>query len=76
MLPGIGFVVLLVLSILVGGIYPAIIQGVSVNPNASDKERPYIRRNIVATRQAYGIVTKTASAFFALFGPCASRKRR
>src|SRR5206468_12008947 len=37
MLPGIGFVVLLVLSILVGGIYPAIIQGVSVNPNASDK---------------------------------------
>ncbi|MBO0882968.1 MAG: UPF0182 family protein, partial [Mycobacterium sp.] len=60
LLPGIGFVVLLVLSILIGGIYPAILQSVSVKPNASDKERPYIEHNIQATRQAYGIVTKTA----------------
>ncbi len=60
LLPGIGFVVLLVLSILIGGIYPAIVQQVSVKPNASDKERPYISRNINATRDAYDI--KTASA--------------
>ncbi|HVU91228.1 MAG TPA: UPF0182 family protein [Jatrophihabitans sp.] len=59
LLPGIGFIVLLVLSILIGGIYPAIVQNVSVNPNASDKERPYIKRNIAATRQAYGIVSST-----------------
>src|SRR3954468_11162331 len=58
LLPGIGFVVLLVLSILISGVYPAIVQQVSVKPNASDKERPYIERNIVATRQAYGIVTQ------------------
>lgn len=57
LLPGIGFVVLLVLSILIGGIYPAILQSVSVKPNASDKERPYIERNIQATRAAYGIST-------------------
>jgi uncharacterized membrane protein (UPF0182 family) len=57
LLPGIGFVVLLVLSILIGGIYPAIVQQVSVKPNASDKERVYIGRNIAATRQAYDIVT-------------------
>ncbi|WP_375477214.1 UPF0182 family protein [uncultured Jatrophihabitans sp.] len=57
LLPGIGFVVLLVLSILIGGIYPAIVQHLTVNPNASDKERPYIEKNILATRQAYGIVT-------------------
>lgn len=57
LLPGIGFVVLMVLSILIGGIYPAIVQQVSVKPNASDKERPYIGRNITATREAYGIVT-------------------
>jgi hypothetical protein len=43
-------------SALLPGIYPAILQSVSVNPNASDKERPYISRNITATRQAYGIV--------------------
>lgn len=57
LLPGIGFVVLLVLSILIGGIYPAIVQQVSVKPNASDKEAPYIKRNINATRAGYGIVT-------------------
>jgi uncharacterized protein len=59
LLPGIGFVVLLVLSILIGGIYPAVVQSVSVSPNASVKERPYIKRNIAATRQAYDIVTKS-----------------
>ena len=60
LLPGIGFAVLLVLSILISGIYPAIVQQVSVKPNASDKEAPYILRNINATRAAYGIVTETA----------------
>ena len=39
LLPGIGFVVLLVLSILIGGIYPAIVQQVSVKPNASTRKR-------------------------------------
>ena len=62
LLPGIGFVVLLVLSILIGGIYPAIVQSVQVTPNAQDKERPYIKRNIVATRQAYGIQTESGSS--------------
>jgi uncharacterized protein len=60
LLPGIGFVVLLILSILISGIYPAIVQQVQVKPNASDKEAPYILRNINATRQAYDIVTKDA----------------
>ena len=56
----IGFVVLVVLSILISGIYPAIVQQVTVKPNASTKEAPYILRNIDATRQAYGIVTSDA----------------
>ncbi len=60
LLPGIGFVVLLILSILISGIYPATVQRFSVKPNASDKEAPYIERNITATRQAYDIVTKDA----------------
>ncbi|MGI8761225.1 MAG: UPF0182 family membrane protein [Jatrophihabitantaceae bacterium] len=59
LLPGIGFIVLMVLSVLISGIYPAIIQQVSVKPNASSKEAPYIRRNIQATRDAYGIQTGT-----------------
>jgi uncharacterized protein len=56
-LPAIGFGVLLVLSILISGIYPALVQQFSVKPNASDKEAVYIGRNIQATRQAYGIVS-------------------
>jgi len=57
MLPAIAFVSMLVLSILISGIYPAILQGVSVKPNAASKEAPYIERNINSTRQAYDIVT-------------------
>jgi uncharacterized protein len=59
-LPAIGFGVLLVLSILISGIYPAAVQQFSVKPNASDKEAVYIKRNIQATRDAYGIQTDTA----------------
>ncbi len=59
LLPAIGFVVLIVLSIVISGIYPAGVQQFSVKPNASDKEAKYISRNIQATRQAYGIVTDT-----------------
>jgi uncharacterized membrane protein (UPF0182 family) len=58
-LPVISFVVLLVLSIGINGIYPAVIQQFTVKPNANDKEAPYISRNIQATRQAYGIVSST-----------------
>ena len=58
-LPAIGFGVLLVLSILINGIYPAIVQQFSVKPNASDKEAPYIKRNITATREGYDVVSST-----------------
>jgi uncharacterized membrane protein (UPF0182 family) len=58
-LAGISFGVLLVLSIGINGVYPALVQQITVKPNASDKEAPYIARNIAATRQAYGIATDT-----------------
>jgi uncharacterized protein len=61
LIPGIGFIVLMVLSILISGIYPAIVQQVSVKPNASSKEVPYILKNIDSTRQAYGIVNSKES---------------
>jgi uncharacterized protein len=61
LIPAIGFVSMIVLSILISGIYPAIVQQVSVKPNASTKEQPYIKRNIAATRNAYGIVTTTSA---------------
>jgi uncharacterized membrane protein (UPF0182 family) len=60
--PAIGFVVLIVLSIVISGIYPALLQQISVKPNANSKEAPYILRNIDSTRAAYGVVTNTGSA--------------
>jgi uncharacterized protein len=41
--------------IVVLGIYPAIVQRVTVLPNELAKEQPYIQRNIDMTRQAYGL---------------------
>ena len=41
--------------VLVGGVYPAFIQSVRVKPSENVKERPYITRNIVGTRKAFGI---------------------
>ncbi|MBV9592625.1 MAG: UPF0182 family protein, partial [Actinobacteria bacterium] len=60
-LPAIGFVLILVLSIIINGIYQAIVQQITVKPNASSKEKPYISRNIAATRAAYAIGSNVVS---------------
>jgi uncharacterized membrane protein (UPF0182 family) len=43
------------ISIVVGTIYPAVIQKFQVQPNELAKEQPYIERNIAATRDAFGL---------------------
>src|SRR5438105_627793 len=45
----------IVASILIGGIYPSLIERFVVTPDQLNKERPYIARNIEATRQAYAL---------------------
>jgi uncharacterized protein len=42
-------------SIVIGAAYPAFIQQFRVSPTESKKERPYIARNIQATRAAYNL---------------------
>jgi hypothetical protein len=42
-------------AVVVGSIYPAVIQNFRVEPAESEKEAPYIERNILATREAYGL---------------------
>ena len=54
-LPALGLAVLIGVSILLGGVYPEIMQRAIVLPNESTKERPYILNNIEATRVAYGL---------------------
>ncbi|MEU9195414.1 UPF0182 family membrane protein [Streptomyces hundungensis] len=54
-LPVIGFGLMVLSAILIGGLYPAIVQKFQVQPNEQAKEAPYIQKNIDATRKAYGI---------------------
>ena len=54
-LPVTGVVVTLVSALVIGGIYPALIQQFRVTPNARSLESPYIQRNIDATLKAYGL---------------------
>ncbi|MFD0854046.1 UPF0182 family protein, partial [Actinomadura adrarensis] len=55
MMPGVGFTLLVLSAILVGGVYPMLIQQFQVKPDELGKERQYIQRNIQATRAAYGV---------------------
>ncbi|MCR4514734.1 UPF0182 family protein [Aeromicrobium sp. 50.2.37] len=54
-LPGVGLGLLLLTSVLIGGVWPYVMQSFQVRPSEPDKEGPYIARNIEATREAYDI---------------------
>lgn len=54
-LPVIGFGLMVLSAVLIGGLYPAIVQKFQVQPNEQAKEAPYVRKNLTATREAYGI---------------------
>lgn len=55
LLPGIGFGLLVLSAILIGGVYPAIVQQFQVKPSERQLEAKFINRNIEATRAAYGL---------------------
>ena len=52
-----------VLLLLVGQVYPAVVQGFFVTPSAQSYELPYIQREIDGTRTAYGLSNVTVSPF-------------
>ncbi len=54
-LPAIGVGLMVVGAVVIGGIYPAVVQRFQVNPNQQDAEAPYIQRNIDATLAAYDL---------------------
>ena len=54
-LPAVGVALLVITSVVVGTIYPALVQNFKVQPSQKTLERPYIDRSIKATRAAYGI---------------------
>jgi len=54
-IPTVGVALMVLSAIVIGGIYPAIVQRFQVDPNAQELEAKYIQRNIDATRFAYGM---------------------
>ncbi|MCB0077812.1 MAG: UPF0182 family protein [Anaerolineales bacterium] len=54
-LPAIGIGLWFVVSLLLGAIYPAIMQRYQVEPNELSREAPYLEHNIAMTRLAYGL---------------------
>jgi hypothetical protein len=55
LLPAVGFGLLVLSAVIIGGVYPAIVQQFVVKPNELVKERPYLAKEIGSTRRAYGL---------------------
>ncbi|MGA9749053.1 MAG: UPF0182 family protein [Nocardioides sp.] len=55
MLPTVGLALLVLSAVLLGAIWPGIVQQFQVRPSEPDREGPYIGRNIEATRTAYDV---------------------
>ncbi len=75
-LPAIGVGLMIVSAVVVGGIYPAIVQRFQVQPNQQAKEATYIQRNIDATRQAYGLTNIDVTAYPAVTTATAGQLRQ
>lgn len=54
-LPAVAFGLWAFVALVVGVIFPAVVQWLQVNPSQSTVELPYIQRNIAATRAAFGL---------------------
>jgi uncharacterized membrane protein (UPF0182 family) len=53
-----------ILALVIGlGIYPALVERLSVQPNELNKERQYIQRNIDMTRKAYNLTSIDAQSY-------------
>jgi uncharacterized membrane protein (UPF0182 family) len=54
-LPVIGLGLMVLSAVLIGGVYPALVQQFQVKPNEQVKEQPYIAKHMEATKNAYDI---------------------
>ncbi|MEW9534275.1 UPF0182 family protein [Microbispora sp. NPDC049125] len=65
MFPGVALGLLVLSAVLIGSVYPVLVEQFQVKPNQQSKERDYIQRNIAATRTAYGVDTATVTDYSA-----------
>lgn len=63
LMPALGIGGWVAAALVVGIIYPSLVQRFNVEPNELGRESPYIERNITFTRQAYGLDRITESLF-------------
>ncbi|MFC1417360.1 UPF0182 family protein [Streptacidiphilus cavernicola] len=61
--PMIGLGLMALSSVLVGTVYPALVQQFQVRADQKAKEQPYLQRNITATRDAFGIAAAGVTAY-------------
>lgn len=63
LLPGVGIALFAISAILLGLIWPAVVEKFQVKPNEPDKESTYIAASIKATRAAYGLDDTTVTDY-------------
>ncbi len=66
LLAAMGFGLLVLSAVVIGGVYPLIIQQFVVKPNEAVKERPFIGREITNTRNAYGVTNVQVTPYSAI----------
>ncbi|GAA5156422.1 UPF0182 family protein [Nocardioides marinquilinus] len=62
-LPVVGLALLALSAVLIGMIFPAVVQQFRVKPSEADREDPYIQQNIEATRAAYDLESVQTRSF-------------
>jgi uncharacterized protein len=72
LLAGMGFALLVLSAVLIGGVYPFIIQQFVVKPNEQVKEAPFIQREISGTRYAYGVANAKVIPYSVVSGQSAT----
>ncbi|MEU4687559.1 UPF0182 family protein [Actinoplanes sp. NPDC023714] len=66
--PGVSLALLAISAVAIGGIYPLAVQNFQVKPSLSDKEAPYIKRSIDATRDAFALDATEVTQYSAASG--------
>ena len=63
LLPGVGLALFAISAVLLGGVWPGLMQRFQVKPDEPDKEATYIGKNIQATRTAFGLEGTTVDEY-------------
>jgi uncharacterized membrane protein (UPF0182 family) len=69
LLPAVGLGLLVLSAVLLGGVYPATVEQLSVKPHELTRETTYLGRQLAGTRQAFGLTRVQISTYPTGTGP-------